>query len=221
MNYSETLYDAANKKDWEKVRGLLEIIQTAEAPENLPAAYGGRNALYFALISGEFAIASRLYELGMRLDCPLQNCTESDSENSSASGIRILQFLSHESAYGRNYFFNKKRSLAECCRMALFCQAESLLDKASPEELAEALVVLPESLIREKSVEVFENFLDKLLFHGAAVILKRRSPEEFRGLSETFRQIMAWPSPIAVDRPDRLNVISEKILRAANEDALK
>ena len=76
-------------------------------------------------------------------------------------------------------------------------------------------------IISGKDVEVFDNFLDKLLFHGAAVILKRRSPEEFRGLSETFRQIMAWPSPIAVDRPDRLNVISEKILRAANEDALK
>ena len=108
MNYNEMLYEAASKKEWEKVRELLKILRTVEEPENLSPDYGGRNALYFALISGEFAIASRLYELGLRLDCPLQNCVESDSGKSPVSGIRVLQFLSHESAYGRNYFFNGK-----------------------------------------------------------------------------------------------------------------
>ena len=93
MNYNEMLYEAASKKEWEKVRELLKILRTVEEPENLSPDYGGRNALYFALISGEFAIASRLYELGLRLDCPLQNCVESDSGKSPVSGIRVLQFL--------------------------------------------------------------------------------------------------------------------------------
>ena len=215
MNYSEMLHEAASKKEWEKVRKLLKMLQTVEDPANLSPDYGGRNALYFALIAGEFAIASRLYELGMRLDCPLQNCTESDSGNNSVSGIRILQFLSHESAYGRNYFFHEKRSLAECCRMGLFCQAESLLEKASPEELGTALAVLPESLIREKSVKCFEEFLDKLLLYGASAILKQQNPETFHELAKIYRQIAKWPAPIAVDRPDRLETISEKILHAA------
>ena len=90
MNHSEMLYNAASKKEWEKVRELLKVLRTAEEPENRPPDYGGRNALYFALIAGEFAIASRLYELGMRLDCPLQNCTESDSGNRAVSGFQIL-----------------------------------------------------------------------------------------------------------------------------------
>lgn len=192
-----------------------------EEPENLSPDYGGCNALYFALISGEFAIASRLYELGMRLDCPLQNCVEADSGKSSVSGIRVLQFLSHESAYGRNYFFNEKRSLVECCRMGLFCQAESLLEKASPADLGVTLAVLPESLIREKSVERFENFLDKLLLSGAAAVLKQQNPETFHDLAKTYRQIANWPVPIAVDLPDRLEAISEKILHAAEKETLR
>ena len=221
MNYSEKLYNAASQKEWEKVRELLKILRTVEEPENLSPDYGGRNALYFALISGEFAIASRLYELGLRLDCPLQNCVESDSGKSPVSGIRVLQFLSHESAYGRNYFFNEKRSLAECCRMGLFCQAESLLKKASPEELGAALAVLPGSLIWERSMERFEIFLNKLLSHGAAIILKRQHPEKIRDIPENFRQIAQWPIPIAVDQPNRLNAVAEKILRAANEETLE
>lgn len=221
MNYSEKLYNAASRKEWEKVRELLKVLRTAEEPENRPPDYGGRNALYFALIAGEFAIASRLYELGMRLDCPLQNCTESDSGNRAVSGFEILQFLSHESAYGRNYFFHEKRSLAECCRMGLFSQAESLLKKASPEELGAALAVLPESLLREKSVERFENFLDKLLLNGAAAVLRQQNPETFHDLANTYRQIANWPAPIAVDRPDRLEAISGKILHAAEEEPLK
>ena len=221
MNYGETLYNAASQKEWEKVRELLKVLRTAEEPENRPPDCGGRNALYFALIAGEFAIASRLYELGMRLDCPLQNCTEADSGNSAVSGGRILQFLSHESAYGRNYFFHEKRSLAECCRMGLFSQAESLLEKASPEELGAALAVLPESLIREKSVERFEKFLDKLLLNGAAAVLKQQNPETFHDLAKTYRQIANWPAPIAVDRPDRLEAISGKILHAAEKEAMK
>ena len=56
MNYNEMLYEAASKKEWEKVRELLKILRTVEEPENLSPDYGGRNALYFALISGEFAI---------------------------------------------------------------------------------------------------------------------------------------------------------------------
>ena len=215
------LYNAASQKEWEKVRELLKVLRTAEEPENRPPDYGGRNALYFALIAGEFAIASRLYELGMRLDCPLQNCTESDSGNSAVSGFRILQFLSHESAYGRNYFFHEKRSLAECCRMGLFSQAESLLKDASPEELGAALAVLPESLIREKSVGRFENFLDKLLLSGAAAVLKQQNPETFHDLANTYRQIANWPAPIAVDRPDRLEAISGKILHAAEKGTMK
>lgn len=221
MNYNEMLYEAASKKEWEKVRELLKILRTVEEPENLSPDYGGRNALYFALISGEFAIASRLYELGLRLDCPLQNCVESDSGKSPVAGIRVLQFLSHESAYGRNYFFNEKRSLAECCRMGLFCQAESLLEKASPADLGVALAVLPESLIREKSVERFENFLDKLLLSGAAAVLKQQNPETFHDLAKTYRQIANWPVPIAVDLPDRLEAISEKILHAAEKETLR
>ena len=221
MNRSEMLYNAASQKEWEKVRELLKVLRTAEEPENRPPDYGGRNALYFALIAGEFAIASRLYELGMRLDCPLQNCTESDSGNSAVSGFRILQFLSHESAYGRNYFFHEKRSLAECCRMGLFSQAESLLKDASPEELGAALAVLPESLIREKSVGRFENFLDKLLLSGAAAVLKQQNPETFHDLANTYRQIANWPAPIAVDRPDRLEAISGKILHATEKGTMK
>ena len=52
MNYNEMLYEAASKKEWEKVRELLKILQTVEEPENLSPDYGGRNALYFALIYG-------------------------------------------------------------------------------------------------------------------------------------------------------------------------
>ena len=87
MNYSEMLYKTVSKKEWDKVRELLKTLQSADEPDNLSPDHGGRNALYFALIDGEFSIASRLYELGMRLDCPLQNCTESDSGDNPAAAF--------------------------------------------------------------------------------------------------------------------------------------
>lgn len=221
MNYSEMLYKTVSKKEWDKVRELLKTLQSADEPDNLSPDHGGRNALYFVLIDGEFSIASRLYELGMRLDCPLQNCTESDSGDNPAAGIQILQFLSHESAYGRNYFFQEKRSLGDCCRMGLFCQAESLLKQASPEELGSALAVLPESFVREKSVERFEKFLDKLLLCGAAAVLKQQDPATFQDQAETYRQIARWPAAIAVDQPERLEIISGKIFHAAEKRTQK
>lgn len=219
MDLNEKLHNAAYNKNWNEVREILTNIRSAKEPEKLPMDHGGRNALYFAMISGEFPIAARLYELGMRLDCPLQNCSETDAENKSVSGIRILQFLSHESACGRNYFFDENQSLANCCRMGRFAQAEALLENASLEELADALAELPGSLIREKSVERFEFFLDKLLQRGSAFILKRQNPEKFHDLLESFRQIANWPSSIAVDHPERLNLIPGKILRAADNQS--
>lgn len=64
MNYSEMLYKTVSKKEWDKVRELLKTLQSADEPDNLSPDHGGRNALYFALIDGEFSIASRLTNWG-------------------------------------------------------------------------------------------------------------------------------------------------------------
>ena len=211
MNFAEQLYHAARNRQWGTVKQLLADADAAPEPAELPPDCGGRNALYFALLAGEFDIAGRLYELGMRLDAPLQNCDESDS----VAGGWILQFLSHEHALGRDYFCNETRTLADCCRLALLCQAETLLNQAPAEELAAALAVLPECFLREKSIDRVETMLDRLLARGAAGTLKQRSPEEFRELTAVFARIAQWPGPIAVDRPGELKRLAEKIQQAA------
>ena len=214
MNFAENLYNAARNRQWNTIEQLLADADAAPEPEELSSGErGGRNALYFALLSGEFKIAARLYELGMRLDAPLQNCDDPDA----VAGNRILQFLSHEHALGRDYFFNETRTPADCCRLALFHQAASLLRQALPEELAAALAALPESFLREKSTARVEAMLDQLLERGAAGILKQVSPETFRETSAVLLRIAQWPGPIAVDRPEELKRLAEKIQQAAEQ----
>ena len=81
--------------------------------------------------------------------------------------------------------------------------------------------MLPESFVREKSVERFEKFLDKLLLCGAAAVLKQQDPATFQDQAETYRQIARWPAAIAVDQPERLEIISGKIFHAAEKRTQK
>lgn len=54
MDLNEKLYNAACNKNWNEVREILANICSAKEPEELPMDHGGRNALYFAMISGKF-----------------------------------------------------------------------------------------------------------------------------------------------------------------------
>lgn len=215
MRMDSELHQAAEKRDWNKVRTLLDAeCPAGQAPEEAVIPNGGRTALYFALIAGEFEIASRLYERGERLDEPLQNCGGELEENNSVPGYLILQFLSHESSYGRNYFVNETRTLAECCRHALLHQAENRLPSAAASELADALFEFPQGFIKQKSTKLMLAFLHKLLDRDAGAILLRNSPEKFRELLESFDRIRQWPAPLAVDDPSALKTFADAIEKA-------
>ena len=134
---------AAQKQDWDKVRTMLKWGADARHWNCF-----GINALYYALIYGQLALAIELYDAGARLDG-----LNSDLPD-EGSGNRILKLAAELQRTGRNIFFDERNTLVDCCRKGAYLQARDKIRSASREELTEAI----SELIRNGRYKPEENF---------------------------------------------------------------
>lgn len=136
---------AARDRDWNRVRELLK-----KGADVRNCNCFGQNALFFAVLNCRFELADELYQRGARLSGLIDN---PDSE--------MLAGIADMMRYGRNPFYDENNTLAECCRDGHYDQAESLLERASPDEKNQAL----RALIRngnyrpERNLELFRRLL--------------------------------------------------------------
>ena len=111
---SARLVDAAMDKKWNEVEKLLEEGADPRICRWANAAGETASALFFALESKQYELASKLFKAGDRLDD-----LRLDPDFGSVPA-QVLDFLAFEMRDGMNYFRDESKSFSECCRLILF-----------------------------------------------------------------------------------------------------
>ena len=109
---------------WEEVKRLL-----AEGADVRSCNCFGQNALYFALVDGEFDLAMALFDAGARLD----ELAVGDQDRYSLSAAAEMRRT------GRDVFDAVDKSVANLCRNGAYEEAEKHLEGSSPAECGAAL----------------------------------------------------------------------------------
>ena len=155
---SARLVDAAMDKKWNEVEKLLEEGADPRICRWANAAGEIASALFFALESKQYELASKLFKAGDRLDD-----LRLDSDFGSVPA-QVLDFLAFEMHNGNNYFYDENKPLSECCRCAAFKQIGELIDTASQDELDKSIEPTVHNYMHSKSsvhIEILEDLIDK------------------------------------------------------------
>ena len=149
------IISAASAGDWEEVAKLL-----ASGADVRSCNWFGQNALYFALIDGEFDLAFALFDAGARLD-------ELDSVDKKRSALGAAAEMRRT---GRDIFAHLNKNIVALCRNGAYIDAEKHLDGATANECSEAL----NELVRHGKYrpEVNLALAKKLFSRGGKVDLK-------------------------------------------------
>ena len=178
---SARLVDAAMDKKWNEVEKLLEEGADPRICRWANAAGETASALFFALESKQYELASKLFKAGDRLDD-----LRLDSDFGSVPA-QVLDFLAFEMHNGNNYFYDESKPLSECCRCAAFKQIGELIDTASQDELNKSIEPTVHNYIHSKSsvhIEILEDLIEK----GAKISDPEK--EELLAIVESCRR---WP----------------------------
>ena len=178
---SARLVDAALDKKLNEVEKLLEDGADPRICRWADAAGETASALYFALESKQYELASKLFKAGDRLDD-----LRLDSDFGSVSA-QVMDFLAFEARNGRNYFRDESKPLSECCRCSAFEQIGELIDTASQDELNKSIEPTVHNYIHSKSsvhIEILEDLIEK----GAKISDPEK--EELLAIVESCRR---WP----------------------------
>lgn len=123
---NNAVINTAKNKDWQQVRTFM-----AEGRNVRNCNCFGQNALFFAILDGQFELATELYKRGARLS-GLSDNPESEALAVITDMIRLGMDLFHDEHY----------TLSECCRNGYYDQAESLIENAALTEKSQALRAL-------------------------------------------------------------------------------
>ena len=115
---------AAAAGNWDEVKKMLDAGADVRSCNCF-----GQNALFFALVDGEFDIAMALFDAGARLD----ELTVGDNGQYSLSAAAELRRT------GRDVFDPVDKSISNLCRNGAYEEAEKHLADASPAECSAAL----------------------------------------------------------------------------------
>ena len=178
---SARLVEAAMDKNWQKVEKLLEEGADPRICRWATAAGEIASALFFALESGQYELADKLFKAGDRLDD-----LRLDSHSGSVPA-EVLDFLAFEMRRGNNYFYDGSRTFSECCRCAAFVQIDELIETASQDELSKSIELVVDHYCRSKA-SYFIELMKKLVAKGAK--LSDPEKEKLLGDVELCRR---WP----------------------------
>ena len=154
------LLKAAKEKNWQEV--LMHLDNGADPRIcRWGSVYGVESSLYYALLDKQFDIAGKLYDAGDRLD-------DLVTESEISLPWEILDFLSREMHYGRNYFLDETKTLSECCRCSSFEQIECLIPSASQDELNKSVPLTIRAWMRNfHNTDIYLEILKDLFAYGA------------------------------------------------------